>query len=45
MAQILHNSGQGMANWADFAKFTVNFEGSIFRHVNWKMGGKICFIC
>ena len=45
MAQILHNSEQGMANWVDFSQFTVNSEGSIFHRVNWKMAGKICIIC
>ena len=44
MVQISHNSEQGMANWADFAQFAVNFEGSIFCHVNWKMAGGICII-
>ena len=29
MARILHNSEKGMANWVDFAQFTVNFESSI----------------
>ena len=37
MAQILHNSEQGMANWADFVQFALNFEGSIYHGANWKM--------
>ena len=37
MAQILHNSEQGMANWADFVQFAVNFESSIYHGANWKM--------
>ena len=37
MAQILHNSEQGKANWADFAQFAVNFESSIYHSANWKM--------
>ena len=45
MARILHNSEQGMANWADFAQFAVNFESSIFRCKNWKMAGEIHVIC
>ena len=45
MVQILHNSEQGMVNWVDFAQFAVNFEGSIFHRVNWKMAGEICVIC
>ena len=45
IAWILHNSEQGMANWADFAQFTVNFESSIYHGVNQKMVCEFCIIC
>ena len=45
MAQILHNSEQGMANWADFVQFAVNFESSIYHGANWKMVCKFRIIC
>ena len=41
IAQISRSSGQGLANWADFAQFTVNFESSIYHGANWKMALRI----
>ena len=41
MAQILHNSEQGMANWVGFAQFAVKFEGSIYHGANWNMALQI----
>ena len=34
-----------MANWVDFAQFTVNFESSIYHGVNWKMVCEFHIIC
>ena len=45
MARILHNSAQGMVNWADFAQFAVNFESSIYHGANWKMVCEFHIIC
>ena len=44
-AQILHSSGQGLANWVDFAQFAVNFESSIYHGAKRKMVCKFCIIC
>ena len=43
--QISHSSGQGSANWVDFAQFAVNFESSIYHGVKPKMVSKFCIIC
>ena len=45
IAQISRSSGQGSANWVDFAQFTVNFESSIYHGVNQKMVCEFRIIC
>ena len=45
MARILHNSEQGMVNWADFAQFAVDFKSSIYHGANWKMVCEFHIIC
>ena len=43
--QILHSSGQGSVNWADFMQFAVNFERSIYHGANRKMVCEFHIIC
>ena len=43
--RILHSSGQGSVNWADFAQFAVNFESSIYHGARWKMVCEFHIIC
>ena len=45
IARISCSSGQGSANWADFAQFTVNFESSIYHGANRKMVCEFHVIC
>ena len=42
---ILRSSGQGSANWVDFAQFAVNFESSIYHGAKRKMVCKFHIIC
>ena len=44
-AWISRSSGQGLANWADFVQFAVNFESSIYPGAKWKMVCEFHFIC
>ena len=43
--QISHISIQGLANWADFAQFAVNFESSIYQGAKWEMVCEFHVIC
>ena len=44
-AWISHSSGQGSANWADFAQFAVNFESFIYHGAKQKMVCEFHIIC
>ena len=46
IACISRSSGQGSANWVDFAQFAVNFESSIYHGANRKMALRIShYLC